>query len=542
MRLLNVKTFKLEEYIGSDIPRYSILSHRWEDEEVTFQDLATGRYSDMKGWKKILGCCRVSRTEGFKYTWIDSCCIDKSSSAELSEAINSMFRWYKNAAVCYAYLSDVQSMSDFPASKWFTRGWTLQELIAPDSVVFLNASWQEIGTKASSMSIISEVSGIDENILGTVRPRRDITESLRQLSTARKLSWAATRVTTKVEDMAYCLLGLLDVNMPLIYGEGVKAFRRLQGEIMNSSDDDSIFAWSHYSEEYSGSFSGILADSPRCFGGMNGIACQPGLSVGPSSVFKISKNSAKLRISIAGTIRSLLYDHVGSLSLIRRVSETRQSLMSTIRNDYPEDHTVLDATVGILQCRTAFGRIVLLLYEHDTDLYSRYHFDGHLYFLRDGMEIRPSKVLPIILDHNPTHDDPYVPIPAVCLHSRVGRFGYRLWATSTANTPDTKHKDTYWLRARGGRGYLLFENLRNPKWPPFMLLYRYEPEDNHFEVYCGIVVEDYMPDDAVKAFEEVEFQSSRDLSELRVQLPSERHLVAKVRVKTHCCDIILLVQ
>ncbi|KAI0184805.1 heterokaryon incompatibility protein-domain-containing protein [Xylaria flabelliformis] len=301
MRLLNVRTLQLEEYVGSDIPRYSILSHRWEEEEVTFSDLVGGRYSEMKGYQKVRNCCRISKNEGFKYSWIDSCCIDKSSSAELLEAINSMFRWYKNAAVCYAYLSDVQNVSEISDSKWFTRGWTFQELIAPDAVVFLNASWQEIGTKVSLIAVITEVTGIDENILGSVRPRGGITESLRHVSVARKLSWAATRITTKVEDMAYCLMGLFDVNMPLIYGEGKKAFQRLQGEIMNHSDDDSIFAWSHYQEEYTGSFSGILADSPCCFSGMNEINPDSGLSAGSSNMplFQLSNFACKVALTLS---------------------------------------------------------------------------------------------------------------------------------------------------------------------------------------------------------------------------------------------------
>ncbi|KAI0805743.1 heterokaryon incompatibility protein-domain-containing protein [Xylaria sp. FL0064] len=265
MRLLNVRTFQLEEYVGTDIPRYSILSHRWEDEEVNFHDLINDRYSEMKGSQKVLDCCRMSRSEGLKYTWIDSCCIDKSSSAELSEAINSMFHWYKDAAVCYAYLSDIQTVSDLPASRWFKRGWTLQELIAPDAVVFLNADWCEIGTRASLTATVSEITGIDRDILGTSRPRPDITECLNQLSAVKKLSWAAHRATTKIEDIAYSLLGLFDVNMPLIYGEGKRAFRRLQEEILNNFDDDSLFAWSYNSEEYTGSFSGVLAESPCRF-------------------------------------------------------------------------------------------------------------------------------------------------------------------------------------------------------------------------------------------------------------------------------------
>ncbi|TRX93490.1 hypothetical protein FHL15_005765 [Xylaria flabelliformis] len=459
MRLLNVRTLQLEDYVGSDIPRCSILSHRWEDEEVTFLDLVGGHYSEMKGYRKVRNCCRISKNEGLKYTWIDSCCIDKSSSAELSEAINSMFRWYRNAAACYAYLSD-----------------------------------------------------------------------------------AASRTTTKVEDKAYCLMGLFDVNMPLIYGEGKKAFQRLQGGIMNHSDDDSIFAWSHYQEEYTGSISGILADSPRCFSIMNEIDCDSELGAGSSNMFKILENYVKLQLSNMGTVRSFLHDPIDSLSLICRVSDSSGSLISTVREEYPEDHTVLDATIGVLQCRAKLGRVVLLLHEHGTGLYSRYHFDGHLYFVQDSVEVRPPEILKILLYQRQDHDDPYMPIPAIRLDARVARLGYRLWATSTASTPDAEHKGACWLRARRGSGYLLFENRRSPEWPPFMLIYRYEPEDNHFKVYCGLVPEDFMPDDAVEASHEVEFQSSCELSELRVQVAENKHLVIKVRVKSNYCDIILLLQ
>ncbi len=143
MRLLNVKTFELEEFVSDDVPDYTILSHTWGDEEVSFQDLTSGNYKHLRGYRKVEGCCATSRREGFRYTWIDTCCIDKSSSSELSESINSMFEWYKRSAVCYALLCDVHGEepladgSGFAQSRWFTRGWTLQELIAPEIVVFL---------------------------------------------------------------------------------------------------------------------------------------------------------------------------------------------------------------------------------------------------------------------------------------------------------------------------------------------------------------------------------------------------------------------
>jgi hypothetical protein len=156
MRLINVNTFELKEFLGADTPHYAILSHRWEKEEVTFQDLMSGRGKNMLGWKKIEGCCQMASRDQLEWAWVDSCCIDKTSSAELSEAINSMFRWYRDAEVCYAYLSDVsgplngtpgvkmqdfsssKKMLDFRSSKWFTRGWTLQELLAPDEMKFFD--------------------------------------------------------------------------------------------------------------------------------------------------------------------------------------------------------------------------------------------------------------------------------------------------------------------------------------------------------------------------------------------------------------------
>ena len=179
------------------------------------------------------------------FTHNTRCCIDKTSSAELSEAINSMFRWYEKAKVCYAYLSDVsgdanlkKDVSEFVGSRWFTRGWTLQELVAPKSVLFYSrryTGWHFLGTKEDLCDHISAVTGIDTDTLYGA--------GLELASVARKMSWASHRETTRVEDTAYCLLGIFDVNMPLLYGEGKKAFLRLQEEILRSSYDYSLFAW-----------------------------------------------------------------------------------------------------------------------------------------------------------------------------------------------------------------------------------------------------------------------------------------------------------
>jgi hypothetical protein len=144
MRLIEASTYKLHEFSGDRIPSYAILSHRWEKQEVSLSDLENGKGFEMAGFAKIRGCCTQAALDGFQYVWIDTCCIDKTSSADLSEAINSMYQWYRNAQVCYAYLSDAlkggQGNKHFSKSKWFTRGWTLQELLAPSFLVFYDCS------------------------------------------------------------------------------------------------------------------------------------------------------------------------------------------------------------------------------------------------------------------------------------------------------------------------------------------------------------------------------------------------------------------
>ena len=161
MRLLHTSTLKLEEFIGSNIPPYAILSHTWGIEEVSFQDMQGSGAMEKVGYEKISRCCEKAATGGFEYAWVDTCCIDKSSSSELSEAINSMYRWYRNAEVCYVSLSDVphdyESLDLFKRSRWFTRGWTLQELIAPSMVIFFDSDWEEIGTKSSLQISLIEV-------------------------------------------------------------------------------------------------------------------------------------------------------------------------------------------------------------------------------------------------------------------------------------------------------------------------------------------------------------------------------------------------
>ncbi|EJF59843.1 HET-domain-containing protein [Dichomitus squalens LYAD-421 SS1] len=229
--------------VDQERKQFAILSHTWRKKEQTFVPDDHLIWRDANLSRKIRDACRVAREAGYRYLWIDSCCIDKTSSSELSESINSMWQWYGRAKVCFAHLADVPSGDDpraaestFRKSRWFTRGWTLQELIAPSTVVFLSQDWNAIGTKLTLISPLEEITGIfAEALLHS--------KSLDDFSVAQRLSWAARRETTRKEDRAYSLLGIFNINMPTLYGEGERAFHRLLEEIVRRIPDQSIFAW-----------------------------------------------------------------------------------------------------------------------------------------------------------------------------------------------------------------------------------------------------------------------------------------------------------
>jgi hypothetical protein len=270
MRLLNSDSLELFEFFDENIPQYVILSHTWGRDEVTFQDIQNPEKAKRKrGFRKLEECCKKAQSDGFQWVWIDTCCIDKSSSAEMSEAINSMYQWYLRSQICYAYMEDVHSEEDFSRSRWFTRGWTLQELIAPSIVEFYTLQWDEIGTKMSLAENVSRITAIDESIL------KDNSQMVK-INVASRMSWASKRQTTRIEDQAYCLMGLFGINMPLLYGEGRRAFHRLQEEIMKMHEDYTLFAWAEPWGSMAGHCNpvkaltsyqcdGILAESPRDF-------------------------------------------------------------------------------------------------------------------------------------------------------------------------------------------------------------------------------------------------------------------------------------
>jgi hypothetical protein len=247
LELLSNGDFRLTgKLLDNAIPRYAILSHTWGDEsqEVTFEDMVEGSGQGKAGYEKIKFCGEQTARDGLRYFWVDSCCIKKSSDSELSESLNSMFRWYYRAEKCYVYLSDVSIRKRkrrdentqntweqaFRKSKWFTRGWTLQELLAPSSVEFFTREGKRLGDKQSLEQQIHEITGIPISALRG--------SALSQFGADQKLDWAKNRKTTREEDWAYSLMGIFEISMPVMYGEGrTKAVRRLRKEIDDASKD-----------------------------------------------------------------------------------------------------------------------------------------------------------------------------------------------------------------------------------------------------------------------------------------------------------------
>lgn len=353
MRLLDTTTFELrsdsQEFFQAE--GYAILSHRWVGQEITFDEIAQHAPSlrdageqRMKSPQldKIRGACETARKQGFRWMWIDNCCINKSSATEEAESINSMFKWYRDARVCITYLSDVRSgVSPNPPeyqavvadsstkegppsarqsppnhsvfqrfdrenepSEWFRRGWTLQELLAPRDMDFYDADWKFIGSKTSLARQIHHITGIDADYLTGAR-------HFRKACIATKMSWAAGRTTTRVEDSAYSLFGLFGVTMSPQYGEGPRAFMRLQQELLATTEDESLFAWrmpnpaagDRYDIERSPDTSwaagewGLLAPSPDWFRGCGNVTIEGrALIQRPARAFHLSRQGIVIPI------------------------------------------------------------------------------------------------------------------------------------------------------------------------------------------------------------------------------------------------------
>lgn len=298
MRFINTTTLRFEEIadseIGEDFPhnQYAILSHRWgaAAEEVSYADINESRGFQVKpGYAKLKGFCHLAASLGYRYGWDDTCCINKGDLNELSEAINSMFRWYTVSDLCIVYLEDVgPGKKDLMDSAWFDRGWTLQELIAPKRAAFYDCNWTFLGMKNDLSKSLSFKTGIPLEVLSHAA-------SPSSCSVAQRMSWAAKRTTTRVEDRAYSLLGIFGVNMPQIYGEREKAFRRLQQAIVQQGKDESIFAWSMLSGQ---DIAGLYAPSIEAFAESSDIVSTRG-STG------FSENNGEISINLKTTPHSM---------------------------------------------------------------------------------------------------------------------------------------------------------------------------------------------------------------------------------------------
>ena len=300
MRFIDTTSFKFREVPDSKLPKlkngYAVLSHRWTwgEDEIQFADVLS-KEADLKskdGYAKFAGACALAKKLGYDLLWIDTCCINKVDSVELGEAINSMYRWYSMSKLCIAYLQDVTSSVEIRQSEWFNRGWTLQELIAPKSVRFYGRNWNYLGDKASLSDTLVSKTGIPNDILKR-------TKDPSACSVAQRMSWAAKRTTTRIEDRAYSLMGLFNVNMPMIYGEREQAFMRLQEHIISKSADESIFVWDldlleDSTRDAKQVHCGLLATSPACF-----ARCGNVVTTGRSQGFSI--NQFGLYISVPAT-------------------------------------------------------------------------------------------------------------------------------------------------------------------------------------------------------------------------------------------------
>ncbi|KAL9037656.1 MAG: hypothetical protein Q9214_005603 [Letrouitia sp. 1 TL-2023] len=357
-------------------PAYAILSHRWcegvqdsdrigsssssssrsrnavrkRPREVTLQDLRRRSLGRLRrdaalrdSLEKIRGACRRALAEGQRYVWIDSCCIDRTNLFEVSESIRSMFRWYRDAACCLAYLWDVggdgDRMDDSGVllrrrkkknerqeeySEWFSRGWTLQELLAPRSLLFFDRRWNKLGTRRALAAEVERATGIPAKYV------TDFAGHAQEASVAMKMSWMARRSTTKEEDTAYCLFGIIGVSMDVRYGDGRKEFLRLQDKIMREPglQDESIFAWRRsYPRGYpeASKCSGLLAPWPDAFEQSGDVRLRPEKyrSRGP---YELTKDGLRLPvpISIAG--------EAGYGNFLGRIKALRNALFGTTRS------------------------------------------------------------------------------------------------------------------------------------------------------------------------------------------------------------------
>ncbi|KAH7882338.1 hypothetical protein F5I97DRAFT_347319 [Phlebopus sp. FC_14] len=302
--------------------KYAILSHRWLREgEPTYGDVLRGVAWTGPGYEKLLEFCRTAEDYGCQLAWSDTCCINKESSTELDEAVRSMFRWYRDAHICIVHLSAVSSLEDLHQDAWFTRGWTLQELLAPRAIRFYGRGWTPLGVVHGGND------KDDDRFAAVLSAATEIpVDDLRNFTpgTARvqeKMVWASKRRTTRVEDVAYSLIGIFDVSMQIAYGEGDWAFHRLMEVIIRRCDEWEIFAWAGPPSTHSSS--NAIPKSPRCYYNVDFINSKlehDGLQRG-GKAFALTQRGLQINLSIAEGEMALRFDGTFSFQASPRSSQ-----------------------------------------------------------------------------------------------------------------------------------------------------------------------------------------------------------------------------
>ncbi|KAG1737691.1 hypothetical protein EDB19DRAFT_1717330 [Suillus lakei] len=249
-----------------DRVRYAIFSHRWLNEgEPTYEDMTKNKRPTGAGYEKLKAFCRTAESHGVMFAWSDTCCIDKTSSAELDESIRSMFRWYRNSSICVAYLANTFTVDKLGDDEWFRRGWTLQELLAPKHIKFYGGKWDPLTDTINDLDhpeLLKEI----ENAT-TIRARflqgRQFVPGPKDI--AERMCWAAKRVTSRGEDRAYSLMGIFGVSLSIAYGEGPDyAFFRLVEAILQVSNNLDLLNWAGEPAATSHP-TRMLPSSPDCY-------------------------------------------------------------------------------------------------------------------------------------------------------------------------------------------------------------------------------------------------------------------------------------
>ncbi|KAG1875820.1 hypothetical protein F4604DRAFT_1581727, partial [Suillus subluteus] len=251
---------RIRECVKKEL-KYAVLSHRWlpDNQEPLYHQVSKEpkEVADGPGWKKLERFCHTAKVvHNCEFAWSDTCCIDKPSSSELEESIRSMFRWYRNSHVCIAFLSETADLAALQLQEtgksgekavdaWFERGWTLQELIAPLQIKFYGANWKPLIQGSTNdrnnrdskviMEKISTLTDIHMDDLESFTPGID--------RVPEKMLWASRRRTTRIEDRAYSLVGIFDISIMIVYGEGKRAFFRLIEEVIKRYDKWDVFLW-----------------------------------------------------------------------------------------------------------------------------------------------------------------------------------------------------------------------------------------------------------------------------------------------------------